>query len=221
MTGAFAWLIVASLGQTPPAAEGGTAARPAGPVALFNGKDLSGWTQPLENAAEWRVVDGLLEGLGGGRKQPALLVTERQDFANYRLLVTFAFADKGGGGIELRYTGDMDALNAYWVAASAGPYFEVKERPPGHITKLAGYRFGDLFPPPRPARIRAAAAANRWHTLDVTVAGNRITTVLDGRTVDDFTDRGKEPLPPGAIALLARGDSILRVKDVQIQELPE
>ena len=36
--------------------------------ALFNGKDLTGWNDVLDNGSEWKVVDGLLEGRGSGQE---------------------------------------------------------------------------------------------------------------------------------------------------------
>jgi Domain of Unknown Function (DUF1080) len=74
-------------------------------VPLFNGKDLSGWSDALDNASDWQVVNGLLEGRGGGRGAPAVLVTERQDFKNFTLQVKLGFKKPGGGGIELRRGG--------------------------------------------------------------------------------------------------------------------
>jgi hypothetical protein len=38
---------------------------------LFNGNDLSGWTDALDNASGWQVVDGVIEGHGGETGSPA------------------------------------------------------------------------------------------------------------------------------------------------------
>ncbi len=47
-------------------------------------------------------MDGVIEGRGGGAGQPGVLVTEREDFTNYRLRVEFQCLTPGGGaGIEL------------------------------------------------------------------------------------------------------------------------
>src|SRR6185312_12169511 len=58
--------------------------RQIGFVSLFNGKDLTGW-ESLENGSSWKVEDGVLEGRGGGFGKPAVLVSKRRDFKNFRL----------------------------------------------------------------------------------------------------------------------------------------
>jgi hypothetical protein len=207
-------MCVALLGQTP-----GKAEEEAPVVALFNGKDMEGWAQAVDNAAEWEVSGGVLEGRGGGRGQPAVLATERQDFRNYRLRVVFAFPRPGGGGLELRRDGGADATTCYWVSASVAPYPLSRERPAGHISRLRDYRYGTPLPPARAVAARAPGAG-AWHTLDVIVSGHRVVTAVDGKPVDDYTDR-RATVPAGGIALVCRGDSILRVKEILLQPLPD
>jgi hypothetical protein len=69
------------------------------PVALFNGKDLSGWKADVPKAdnnpsatPSFIVRDGNLVSLG---LPPGHLITERE-FGNYKLAVEYRFA-KGGG----------------------------------------------------------------------------------------------------------------------------
>lgn len=188
-------------------------------TSLFDGKGLDGWAEPLDNSAEWQVNGGILEGRGGGIGQPAVLVTERQDYGDYKLRILFGFTGQaGGGGVELRRSGEDAVTTCYFVTANAGPYSEVKERPSGNITRLRSYTYGSkLTVPPRPSA-RVALGANTWHTLDVTVAGNRVTTFIDGKKVDDYTDRKKDAASSGGIALFCRGDSCLKVKSIHIQE---
>jgi hypothetical protein len=219
MNGLLGLMILVSLGQTPGQPGGTAAAKDAGVAALFNGKDLTGWADALDNASDWQVIDGVLVGRGGGPGQPAVLVTERQDFKNYRLRVTYAFAEPGAGGVELRRSGEAAITNCYVVSVPVSSDPMAKERPAGYVTKLVGYRYGQPYPPARPVTNRVDAPASRWHTLVITVNGNRVTTALDGQPADDFIDRKQVP-KPGGIALLCRGNSVIRVRDVQIQELP-
>lgn len=188
-------------------------------VPLFDGKTLDGWVEPMDNGADWSVSGDILEGRGGGDRRPGVLVTQRTDYSNYRLRVVFGFQTPGGGGIELRRSGDGDVTNCYWVSACVSPYNETKERPPGNITKLKDYRYGSLFPPARTSAT-VNAGVNRWHTMEVTVNGDRVTTVMNGRQVDSYADR-KLSNRSGAIALVCRGTSVIQFKSVQIEELPE
>src|SRR5262249_37623370 len=50
-------------------------------IPLFNGKDLSGWTQHAKFPATWRVKNDVLIGRG----EPAYLISERGDFENFHL----------------------------------------------------------------------------------------------------------------------------------------
>lgn len=69
------------------------------PVALFNGKDLSGWKADVPAAdnkpatpPSFIVRDGNLVSLGN---PPGHLITERE-FANYKLVVEYRFPKEGG-----------------------------------------------------------------------------------------------------------------------------
>src|SRR5262249_43155317 len=51
-------------------------------VALFNGKDLSGWKTHPQKPGDWEVKDGIL--IGGGTTSNHLY-TQRDDFQNFHL----------------------------------------------------------------------------------------------------------------------------------------
>lgn len=186
---------------------------------LFNGKDLSGWTDALDNASSWRVVDGVLEGRGGGKGQPALLVKERQDFTNFRLRVQFGCRKAAGGGIELRRSSPAEGTtNSYEISIGVNPHRLAAQRPPGNVCKLKRYRYGGQRPPARESE-PIKAAVNCWHTLECHVVGNTITTYVNGRKADEFTD-SKGVFRSGGIALFCYGDSVVQFREVSIQELP-
>jgi hypothetical protein len=188
-------------------------------VSLFNAQDLSGWTDALDNASEWRVAGGILEGRGGGPGHPAVLVTQRQDFRNYRLRVTFGYPRAGVGFIELRRTGGAETTSCYSVSCRVTFPGDTADRPAGNITKLKGYRYGGNFPPARVSE-RVSVGAKKWHTLEIVATGNHIVTFVDGQKADEFTD-GKHEHRAGGIALVGSGASIIHIRDVQILELPE
>lgn len=183
---------------------------------LFNGKDLSGWSDALDNASEWRVAGGVLEGRGGGRGRPAVLVSQRQDFADYRLRVVFSADTTAAAAVEVRHTGAGQNRSCYWVSAVVDG--DPSTRPPGNVTKLSDYRYGDAFGPARRSR-RVAAASGRWHTLVVTVTGGHIVTSVDGLPVDDYVD-AKRAYASGGIALVCGGPYAVHVRSVDVQEIP-
>lgn len=66
----------------------------AEPQALFNGKDLSGWTfdiidPEVKPEAVWSVADGVLVCKG---RPPGVIRTIREDFSNYELTVEWRWA---------------------------------------------------------------------------------------------------------------------------------
>jgi hypothetical protein len=201
------------------AQEPGEEAKAPSGTPLFNGEDLSGWTDALDNTSSWQVVDGVIEGRGGGAGQPGVLVTERDDFTNYRLRVEFQCLTPGGGaGIELRRASPGDnVVNCYWVSGTVHPNPDAKAKPPGGIVRCRNYRYGSARPPGRACKL-VKAAAKRWHTLECQVEGNTITTWLNGVKVDELTDN-KQPFESGAIALFCRGDSVVHIRKVSIEEL--
>lgn len=77
-----------------------------------------------------------------------------------------------------------------------------------------------MAPQRRPTETPIPAAAGRWHTLEIWAVGNTITTYLNGRKADEFTD-SKGSFPTGGIALVCRGDSAVLYREVSIIELPE
>jgi hypothetical protein len=214
----LATAVMLPLGQATPA----NAQNAAGhkPIALFNGKDLTGWTDALDNASEWRVAEGILEGRGGGPEQPAVLVSERQDFTNFTLNLKYRFRKPGGGGIELRRSSKGERTSCYWVSARVNPEEGAADFPPGNIAKLKEHEYGEGDFPPARESAPIQAAPDRWHTLTITVTGNKIATFVNGRKADEFTD-SKKGFRAGVIALFVRGDSTAQFQSIEIQELPE
>jgi hypothetical protein len=107
--------VLADVAATAPAASV-VSGKLGDPIALFNGKDLSGWTYvpnapkagatlfPKEKA--WTVKDGILHSAG---KETAGFATsylrENGVYTNYVLTVEQRHVTKGGGGILVGITG--------------------------------------------------------------------------------------------------------------------
>jgi hypothetical protein len=209
----MAWAVALFLAATSSAQEEGK----ENWVPLFNGTDLTGFTDVTDNTSEWQVVGGVIEGRGGGPGHPGVLVTDREDFADYKLRITYGCQKPSGGGVEVRRVGDSSSTSSYFVAACVNGYYDMAKFPPGNILKLKSYVYGQAAPPTR-ASAQLPAAPTRWHLLEITVNGNTVTTSLNGQRADLFTD-SKARTPAGAITLVVRGDSIVQFKDIRILEL--
>jgi len=69
-------------------------------IALFNGKDLSGWI--AEGKAVWTVEDGCLVGKQGPGNAPGDLFTEAE-YGDFELTVTYKIQWPANSGVWFRY----------------------------------------------------------------------------------------------------------------------
>ena len=126
------------------------------PVALFNGRDLTGW-RPFGGPSKWTVVGGLLTNAGGG----ANLATTGT-FTDFKLHVEFRYPAGSNSGLYLRGRHEVQIEDS---PAEAGPL---------HVGGVYGFL---------PPNENAARAPGQWQTYDITLVGRRVTVVLNGRTV--------------------------------------
>jgi hypothetical protein len=141
------------------------------PIALFNGRDLSGWTAVGES--RWEVVDGVLTNTASG----ANLVSTAA-FADFKLHVEFRYPAGSNSGVYLR--------GRYEVQIEDSP----KRPEPGPLDHGAIYGF--LAPSES-----AALGPGEWQTFEITLVGRRVTVVLNGRTI--IADRVIPGITGGAL----------------------
>ncbi len=188
-------------------------------VPLFNGKDLTRWDNLLSNGSEWKVVEGVLEGHGAGDAGPAVLVSRRTDFANFRLRVKYRYQNDGAGNIEIRRSAINENRSAYLVHHGVWPTFDQWQVPMGSFTKVSNLAYSSGFlwdsksePIPVPL--------NEWNTLEIEAVKNRFLSFVNGEQVFDYKDASGW-YGAGGIALHVRGDSVVQFQEVMIKELPE
>ena len=140
-----------------PALVRATAPRWGAPVALFNGRDLSGWRTPDANN-KWQVINGILTNTGSG----ANLITT-PTFTDFKLHVEFRVPKNGNSGIYLRGRHELQVEDSHGMEP---------------LSTHTGGVYGFLVP-----NENAALPAGEWQTYDVTLIGRRVTVVLNGKTV--------------------------------------
>jgi len=129
------------------------------PVALFNGKDLTGWHEQKPGAAPaWKVENGNLVSPGNG---PELISNSK--FGDFKLDVEFNRGADSNSGVYLRGRYEVQI-----ETDSAG-------EPPSHHT---GGVYGFLAPTPELPR-----TPNEWETFDITLLGRMVTVVENGTIV--------------------------------------
>jgi hypothetical protein len=135
---------------------------PGESVALFNGKDLSGWVGQNPNGdLGWTVVNGVLTN----PTPPAdNIYTERQ-FMDFILYVEFKLEPKSNSGVYLRGRHEVQIVDDYGR--------EPSDRTQGGI-------YGFLAP-----AVNASKPAGEWQTMKTTLIGNRVTVELNETKVLD------------------------------------
>jgi hypothetical protein len=131
------------------------------PVALFNGRDLTGWKpRDAGKPSGWVVRDGLLSNAKPGND----LVTEAK-FTDFKLHAEFRYPKGSNSGVYLRGRYEVQIEDNYgW-------------EPECHII---GAVYGFLTP-----SVNAAKKPGEWQTFDVTFVGRTVTVELNGERIID------------------------------------
>ena len=177
-------------------------------IALFNGRDLSGWEYFLvdENAGMedvWSVEDGILVCTGDPR---GYLCTE-DEYQDYRLVVEWRWPEEpGNSGVLLRITGEPQMLpncaEAQLRSGSAGDMYGFNGfKIGGDEERLSEISIGWSLP----ALERNEKEPGEWNRYEITVRGGTITVMLNGKLVNEATDCD---VKPGRIGLQSEGGVI-------------
>lgn len=210
--------------------------------ALFNGKDLSGWTVKCrpEDASKafWSVEEGALVCDSIGRKDHdyVWLVSEGE-YADFTLRLKFQVFEgtKGNSGVQIRSRYDDET---YWMN---GPQVDI--HPPSAIR--AGLLYDETKGVQRwihpslergnhniPAEktnpaVKLAYGAEAWNELVVEASGTRIKTTVNGEVAADYNGEGvlddamhleRKVGMAGHIALQlhAKNETLIRFKEIEI-----
>ena len=176
---------------------------PAGFIALFNGKDFAGWKVPQGDAGHWKVIDGVIDYDAQSQAQGDKSLWTTREFGDFVVRVDWRIKEtpyvnprvpyilpdgthardiKGNemrmalpdsdSGIMLRGDGKNQANIWCWPIGSG---------------EFWGYRTD----PKQPAAVRAAVTprtqadnpVGQWNRFEITMRGDRVTVVLNGKTV--------------------------------------
>src|SRR3954471_7503541 len=210
---------------------------PPGFVALFNGKDLTGWKglpkPPLDNPfkraeakpevlakaqeeanedmrAHWKAEDGVIVFDGKGRS-----LCTAKDYGNFEMYVDWKIKPKGDSGVYLRGTPQVqiwDTENEAQAAVGSGGLYNNKVHP-SKPTKKADKPVGE------------------WNSFWIKMVGDKVWVKLNGELVVDgvplendyFANQAKmpgKPAPATGQIELQNHTSPLYFKNIYIKELP-
>jgi len=221
---------------------------PPGFVSLFNGRDFTGWKVPEGDNGHWKIIDGVIDYDAESEAKGDKSLWSVREFGDFTLMVDWRIKEtpyinprvpyilpdgthardiKGNemrmslpdsdSGVFLRGSGKNQVNIWCWPIGSGEFYgYRTDAKQPAHIR--AGVT----------PRTQADKPVGQWNRFVITIRGDRVTVVLNGKTVIE-----KAQLPEiakrGAIALQHHGGksngiwssppSLLQFKNIFIKEL--
>lgn len=221
---------------------------PEGFTSLFNGRDFTGWKVPEGDNGHWKVVDGVIDydALSEAKGEKSLY-TEREfgDFVlhadwriketpfvnpNVRYILPDGTHARDITGKELKLS-LPDSDSGIFLRGSGRNQVNIWCWPIGS-GEFYGYRMdAQMSPEVRAAvtpRTQADNPVGEWNHFEITMRGDRVSVVLNGKTV--IPDAQLPGIAPrGALALQHHGSqrdgqwsgppSLLQFKNIYLKEL--
>lgn len=158
-------------------------------VELFNGKDLTGWTQ-INGKASYKVEDGAIVGTTVMNSPNSFLATDKE-YSDYILEFEVMLDNDINSGVQFRSISDPAVMEG----RVHGYQFEIDpsdRKWTGGIYDEA--RRGWLYPLSLNPDAQSAFKKGAWNKARIEAIGNRITTWMNdvpvASVVDDMTPKG-------------------------------
>jgi hypothetical protein len=223
---------------------------PAGFTALFNGTDFTGWKVPEGDNGHWKVTGGVIDYDAASEASGDKSLWTEREFANFVLRVDWRIKDTpytnpnvpyilpdgthardvhgkemkmalpdSDSGIYLRGDGKYQINIWCWPIGSGEMY---------------GVRMDSKMPPEVRAAVTPRTQADKpvgeWNRFEITVRGNSVSVILNGKKVIPGVEIPGLPAH-GRIALQHHGSqrdgkwssppSLVQFKNISIKEISE
>lgn len=221
---------------------------PPGFVALFNGKDLTGWKVPEGDGGHWKVVDGVIDYDAQSEARGDRSLWLDREFGDFELRIDWRLKEAPFINRNVFYilpdgTHALDVhgkeLKLALPDADSGIYLRGSARHQANIWCWpigSGEMYGIRTDPSTAPEVRAAVTprhqadkpVGQWNRFEITVRGDQVrillngTVVIPGARIADLPARGK-------IALQHHGGkrngawtgppSLIQFKNIFIKEL--
>jgi hypothetical protein len=176
-------------------------------VSLFDGKSLEAWVcDPVEQAGDWKAVDGELLGENPGEQASIIWTTE--EFRDFEIELEYiTLSDDYDTGLFIRglthqvQIGISRSLQKDMTACIYAPKDEQGSYP-GQTDKVTAFH-----------------KVGEWNHLKVIAIGKQIKTFLNGEPMVDYT--GKVLVDEGPLGLQLHGGVHMSVKfrNIKVREL--
>lgn len=181
----------------------------ASPMALFNGRDLEGWTfdgidPKVKKEDVWSVSEGLLICKG---RPPAVLRSVKEDFTNYELIVEWRWkpgAKPGNSGVLVHASEPRKifvwpkSIEVQLASSHAGDFWTVGES----LTVPQGIPQGRRW---MKRQESSEKAPGEWNTMKIRCEGDRIRVWVNEVLMNEGTGLSATK---GAICLQSEGAEI-------------
>ncbi len=222
---------------------------PPGFVAIFNGRDLTGWKIPEGDNGHWKVLEGVID-YDAGSEAPTdknlWTVKVYKNFVarvdwrikatpyiskNMRIVMPDGRDKLDENGQPIRITAP-DSDSGFMLRGTGKAQLNIWCWPVG-----SGEMYGYRTDPNTPAAIKAAATPKinadndigKWNTFEVTVQASTVTVVLNGKTVIDKIELPDLPAE-GPLGLQHHGGvkdgvytgipALVQFRNIYVKELP-
>ncbi len=183
-------------------------------TAIFNGKDLSGWSQK-NGQATYAVEDGVVVGRTA-KNSPNSFMCSEQDYSDFELTFEVKVDEGLNSGVQIRSRSLAEKDNG----RVHGPQVEIETGP-----AEAGYVYGEAtgrgwLSPHQPST--SAMKNDGWNRFVIRAVGPRIQTWINGQMIEDITD--PESYQSGFIGLQVHGVGEggpfeVRWRDIRLHEV--
>jgi hypothetical protein len=176
-------------------------------VSIFDGKTLTNW-KISEHPETFSVVDGSIQVFG----ERAHLFYEgplkNHDFKNFEFKLSVMTTPGSNSGIFVHTTFQQEG----WP--KKGYEIQVNNSHTDWRRTGSVYALQDVK--------EAPAKDNEWFTQHIIVKGNQITVMVNGKVINDYTEKDPAKITTGTVALQGHDPkSKVFYKDIMIKTLPD
>jgi hypothetical protein len=221
---------------------------PQGFTSLFNGKDFSGWKVPEGDNGHWKIVDGVIDYDAQSEAQGDKNLWTEKQYGDFTLRVDWRIKETpylnprvpiimpdgthklDAKGQEIRIT-VPDSDSGILLRGEGKSQVNIWCWPTGS-GEVYGYRMDKSMPAEVRAGVTPKLNADKnigeWNTFEITVRGDRLTVVLNGKTVIENAQLPGIPAR-GPLALQHHGGkrngewsgppSLVQFRNISIKEL--
>jgi len=216
-------------------------------ASLFNGKDLTGWRIPKGDNGHWKVMDGVIDYDACSEATGDRCLWTEKEYGDFILRIDWRIKRAAGvtsmpvilpdGSLKRDRNGRVVRVRG--PNADSGIYLRGSSKSQVNIWcwpigsgEVYGYRTDRRMPPEVRAgvtpKMRADNPIGQWNTFEITMIGDRLTVVLNGKKVIDNA-RLPGVRKKGRIALQHHGgmrngklipaSSLVQFRNIYIKEL--